>query len=252
MAHTTAPDELAPVQESPAAGLGRPLPGPTALGDDLGRFARLTWTLAVTEFRLRFYGSMLGYLWQLMRPLLLFGVLFVVFTEFVRIGGDIRYYSVVLLTGIVLFTFVGEGAGGAVGSVVERESLIRKVAFPRMAIPCSVVVTALLNLGLNLLFVRYRDVKPIWDVVLQVMFYASPILYPVETVPEKWQPLVMLNPLALVNQQLRHAAIDPTAPSALDVGGFWGVAGGLAVAFGLLALGAWVYVRRAPAMAEDL
>lgn len=285
MAQTTLPDTSA---------LGPPMAGPTALGGDARRFARLTWTLGITEFKLRFYGSTLGYLWQLMRPLMLFGVLYVVFTEFVRLGGDVRFYPVVLLTGVVLFTFVAEAAGGAVGSVVERESLVRKVAFPRMAIPCSVVLTALLNLGLNLfvvvgafallsgvdlhaslwqvpfalavllafvlgvalitssLFVRYRDVKPIWDVVLQVMFYASPILYPIELVPEDFQPYVLLNPLALVNQQLRHSAIDPSAPSPLDIAGWGGLAGGVAIAFGLLALGLWIYVRRAPAMAEDL
>src|SRR5918997_1797451 len=138
------------VAETPA---GRPLTGPTALGGDPGRFWRLTWTLAVTQFKLRFYGSALGYLWQLMRPLLLFGVLYVVFTEFVRLGDDIKHYPVVLLTGIVLFTFVSEATSAGVMSIVQSEALIRKVEFPRMAIPCAVVLTALFNLGLNMLAV---------------------------------------------------------------------------------------------------
>ena len=71
--------------------------GPSALGADRRRFLHLTWTLAVTDFKLRFFGSVLGYLWQLMRPLLLFGVLYVVFTQFVRLGNGVPYYPVVLL-----------------------------------------------------------------------------------------------------------------------------------------------------------
>ncbi len=132
---------------------GTPIKGPSALGDDPRRFLRLTWTLAITQFKLKFYGSVLGYLWQLMRPLMLFGVLYVVFTEFVRLGNDIEFYPVVLLTGIVLYTFVSEATGGAVASVVERETLVRKVQFPRMVIPCAVVLTATLNLMLNLVAV---------------------------------------------------------------------------------------------------
>src|SRR3954452_5757776 len=88
-----------------------------------------------------------------MRGLLLFGVLYVVFTEFVRLGSGVRFYPVVLLMNIVLFTFFLEGTGGSVGSVVDREALVRKIQFPRMAIPVSVVLTASFNLGLNLIVV---------------------------------------------------------------------------------------------------
>ncbi|HEX2084203.1 MAG TPA: ABC transporter permease [Solirubrobacteraceae bacterium] len=277
---------------------GRPLAGPTALGGDLRRFWRLTWTLAVTTFKLRFYGSALGYLWQLMRPLMLFGVLYVVFTEFVRLGDDIEHYPVVLLMGIVLFTFLSEATSAGVTSVVEREALIRKVEFPRMAIPCSVVLTALFNLGLNLiavvvfavigdvglhaslvqlpliiaglaafvlgivlltsaLYVRYRDVKPIWDVLLQMLFYFTPVLYPIEIVQERgaaaaeW--LVTLNPFAAFVQQTRHAVIDPTAPSAAVAAGGWGrLAICFAITGAILAAGFLVFHRTAPYVAEEL
>src|SRR3954467_14636050 len=67
--------------------------GPSAVGTDVRRMLTLTLTLAVTDFRLKFFGSFLGYLWQLMRPLLLFSVLYLVFTKFVRLGNDVPYYS---------------------------------------------------------------------------------------------------------------------------------------------------------------
>ncbi|HEX8085551.1 MAG TPA: ABC transporter permease [Solirubrobacteraceae bacterium] len=277
---------------------GRPLPGPSALGGDARRFWRLTWTLAVTNFKLRFYGSALGYLWQLMRPLLLFGVLYVVFTEFVRLGDDIEFYPVVLLTGIVLFTFVSEATSSGVTSLLASEALIRKVEFPRMAIPCSVVLTSLFNLGLNLvavvvfavisgvdlhgsliqlpviigglvafvlgivlvtssMYVKYRDVQPIWDVVLQMLFYGTPVLYPIEIVQEtspsaaEW--LVTLNPFAAVVQQARHALLDPTADSAAVAAGGWShlsITGLILLA--ILGGGFVVFHRRAPYVAEEL
>jgi len=272
--------------------LGRPVLGPTALGDDPRRFWRLTWTLAVTQFRLKFYGSVLGYLWQLVRPLMLFGVLYVVFTVAIRLGGGIKLFPVVLLTGIVLFTFFSEAVSTSVNALVDREPLLRKVEFPRMAIPCAVVLTALMNLSLNLLvvvffavisgvdlhlsqlqfpvillvlvlfvlgisllvsalFVRYRDVSPISDVFLQMLFYGSVIIFPLEALPASAQPWVMLNPFAAIVQQTRHALIDPSAPSAFAVGG-WRVGVALAIILLTLIAGFLVFRRQAPYVAEDL
>ena len=106
-----------------AAPPGRRVTGPTALGDDPRRLWHLTYTLAVTDFKLRFFGSVLGYLWQLIRPLLLFGVLYVVFTQVIRIGSDVEMYPVALLLGIVLYSFLSEATSGALTSLVDRESL---------------------------------------------------------------------------------------------------------------------------------
>ncbi len=127
--------------------------GPSALGDDVRRFWGLIWMLAVTDFKLRFFGSALGYVWTLMRPLLLFGVLYFVFTEVVRLGGDIKHYPVYLLSSIVMFTFFSETTSRGVTSLVERENLLRKVRFPRLVIPLSVSLHALFNLGLNMIVV---------------------------------------------------------------------------------------------------
>jgi ABC-2 type transport system permease protein len=275
--------------------LGPPITGPSALGGSPRRFAYLAVTLAATEFKLRFFGSVLGYLWQLVKPLLLFGVLYIVFTQFVKIGGPVAFYPVVLLANIVLFTFFQEGTS-AVNSVVQRENLVRKIQFPRMAIPVSVVLTAMFNLTLNLLvvlvfavgagvrprwtwleiplllialtllvtgfamllsalYVRYRDVKPIWEVVLQLTFYASPVIYAIETidVPERVKETLMLNPIAIILQQFRHAVIDPGAPSAAEAaGGAVMLLIPIALILGIFALGFRVFDREAPHIAEQL
>jgi ABC-2 type transport system permease protein len=269
--------------------------GPSALGGSPRRFLYLSVTLAVTEFKLRFFGSVLGYLWQLVRPLMLFGVLYFVFTEFVKIGEAVPHYAVLLLANIVLYTFFADGTG-AVSSMVDHEALVRKIQFPRMAVPVSVVLTAGFNLALNILvvlgfalasgveprwswlqaplligllaifvvglamllsalYVRFRDVKPIWEVLLQVAFYATPVIYAVETigVSERVQEAIMLNPLAMIIQQFRYAVIDPSAPSAgAAAGGTEMLLIPIALLFGLAALGYWYFNREAPSMAEDL
>jgi ABC-2 type transport system permease protein len=281
--------------DATAAAPLRPMRGPSALGGDPKRFWTLTWTLAVLEFRLKFFGSVLGYFWQLMRPLLLFGVLYFVFTELVRLGGGVNNYPVILLMGIIIYSFYSEATGTAVGSVPDRESLVRKVHFPRLVIPLSVVLTTFLNFVLNFivvivfvlasgisptwswleivplvaalallstgvgtllaaLFVRYRDVRPIWDVILQISFYGSPILYPIEKIPEEGlRRLIMCNPLAVIVQQARHAIIDPGAPSAAEaMGGAVWLLIPAAVLVGVCTLGYIVFDRSAPHIAEEL
>src|SRR5439155_10531308 len=103
--------------------LGRPIRGPRALSDDWPRFWHLTYNIARNEFKLRFFGSMLGYVWQLVRPLLLFGVLYVFFTQVAHVNNPNapgqQHYGVQLLGSIVLFTFFAEATAGAVRSVVD-------------------------------------------------------------------------------------------------------------------------------------
>jgi ABC-2 type transport system permease protein len=141
----------------PYAGLGRPIKGPRALTNDWARFWHLTYNIARNEFKLKFFGSVLGYVWQVMNPLLLFGVLYVFFVLIAHVGRggkpDEQFYGVQLLGSIVLFTFFAEATTGAVRSVVDRENLVRKIQFPRMVIPLSVVLLAFFNLMLNLVVV---------------------------------------------------------------------------------------------------
>ncbi len=137
--------------------VGQPIRGPRALDDSWSRFWHLTYNIARSEFKLKFFGSALGYLWQVMRPLLLFGVLYVFFVVVFHVdkgkGAAAHFYGAQLLGSIVLFTFFGEATGAAVRSVVDRENLVRKIQFPRLAIPISVVLLALFNLALNLVVV---------------------------------------------------------------------------------------------------
>src|SRR5437660_10626661 len=106
--------------------------GPSALGDDARRFLNLTLTLARTDFKVRYFGSALGYLWSLVRPLMFFGVLYLVFSVILKIGKGIPHYGVYLLTAIVLWSYFAEATGNCVECLLMREGLLRKVRFPRM------------------------------------------------------------------------------------------------------------------------
>ena len=290
----------------PAEALGRPIRGPEALTDDWARFWHLTFNIARMQWKLRFFGSVLGYFWQLVRPLLMFGVLWVFFTKIGHIGQGPssapgqpeHFYGAQLLGSIVLFTFFAEATGGAVSSVVDHEALVRKIQFPRMVIPLSIVLLAMFNLGLNLivvlifalaagvrpmltwlelpliigllavlsaglamllssLYVYFRDMAPIWEVVSQILFYSSPVIIPLSAVAAKVSPtllhIYMLSPLATALQQFRHAVINHASPgAAVALGGHLAVLAPIAIAVGIFVLGFAVFNRTAPYVAENL
>jgi ABC-2 type transport system permease protein len=301
----TIPIETEAPEVTPAllAQLGRPIKGPSALGADHRRLWSLTWALARTEFKLAYFGSALGYLWQLMRPLLLFGVIYLVFTHahLSRLS-NLPLYPAALLLGIVLFNFLSEATGGAVHSLVNRESLVRKIEFPRLAVPLATVLTALFNLSLNLVtvlvflflsggspraswlempvlmfalaafatglamvlsvsYVRYRDVRPIWEVILQMTFYASGIFFliidisPVTIlgVRVNLAHVLMANPFAAILEQARHTFIDPAYPSAAEaIGGTAMLLIPIGIVVAVLGAGYVMFDRRAPLVAEQL
>ena len=104
--------------------------GPSALGGGLRRFFDLLWLMSITEFKRVYFGTVLGYLWSLIRPLMLFGVLLFVFTKVFKVGSEsAEHYPVLLLLGIVLFTFFQEATTNAVGSVITQEGVVRKTQF---------------------------------------------------------------------------------------------------------------------------
>jgi len=276
--------------------------GPSALSGDLRRFWSLTVTLARTEFKVRFYGSVLGYLWTLVRPLLLFGVIWVFFTQVGHVNDTtepgMEQYGSQLLGSIVLMQFFAEATGGAVRSMVDRENMLRKIHFPRLVIPASVVLLAMFNLGLNLvvwlifslisgvepmvswlvlpvivgglvlvtagmamllsaLFVWFRDVQPIWEVLLQILFYASPVIISIQTVEKDFGTtalhLYMLNPLAVIFQQFRHSMVTHATPSAGQALGSWAaLLEPMAIVLAIFAVGFAVFNRSAARIAENL
>ncbi len=148
----------------------REVGGPSALGGGWSRFFELLWLMSVTEFKKTFFGTALGYLWSLVRPLLLFAVLLLVFTRIVKLGSEVPHYPQLLLFNVVLFGLFQEATGGAVSSVLAQEGIVRKTQFPRLVIPIAVVLTASFTLGLNMIvvlaFLLAFGVGPLWTWLL--------------------------------------------------------------------------------------
>lgn len=273
--------------------------GPSAISGGWLRFWRLTWVIARKDYKLGYFGSVLGYIWSLMQPLLFFGVLYVMFAVVVNFNKGVPDFPVLLLMNIVLFGFFQGATGASIASVVVRENLVRKMHFPRLVIPVSTVVTASINLVFNLvvviafmllygvsprwtwlglivvtaalfvfttglamllssLYVRYRDIAPIWGVVSQALYFASPVFILIENILPHGQVvtrLYLFNPLATLLQQARHWMIGGpgggASPAVLMGGEVWLLVP-IGIALGLLALGLWVFQRAAPHIAEEL
>jgi ABC-2 type transport system permease protein len=272
----------------------REVRGPSAFGGGWRRAFDLLYLIAVTEFKRHYLGTALGYVWSLARPLMLFAVLLVVFTQAFDLGETVRHYPVLLLFNIVLFGLFQEATTQAVGSIVAQESVVRKTQFPRVVIPLAIVLTSVLNLAVNLvvvlgfllvsgvsprwtwllfpglvgllvvlttatsmivsaLYPRFRDTGIIWSVAVTALFYATPVLYPLEIVSGTLARVLSMNPLAPLFELARKWVIDPDAPgpAAAAGGAEWLlIPAAIFVTVGVLAV--WIFNREAPRIAEEL
>lgn len=129
--------------------------------------------LVITDFKLRYQGSVLGYLWSLLKPLFLFAVLYVVFVYFLRFGSDVEHFPIYLLLGIVLWSFFTEATSQGMQAIVSRGDLIRKINFPKYIIVISGTISALINLAFNLLVVF------VFMLINQVDIKATILLLPI-------------------------------------------------------------------------
>lgn len=109
--------------------------------------------LVITDFKLRYQGSVLGYLWSLLKPLMLFAIMYIVFVRFLRFGAGLDHFAVSFLFGIILWTFFNEATSQGMQAIVSRGDLIRKISFPKYIIVLSGTISALINLVFNLIVV---------------------------------------------------------------------------------------------------
>lgn len=251
--------------------------------------------LVKMDFKLRYQGSALGYIWSLLRPLLLFATLYIVFARFLKFGDDIPHYPQYLLLGILLWNYFTEVTTGSVSAIVGRGDLIRKINFPKYVIILASSFSAVINLMLNFvvlavflyiggieiswralllipillelfvfalamafflsaLFVRFRDVSYIWEVIVQAAFYATPILYSFALVPAEIAKAMILSPIAQIIQDARYALITPEADNIQTIYNgeslMWSVP--LAITLITAVLAATYFRRRSKYFAEEV
>lgn len=219
------------------------------------RNLNLVRELSITQFKLKYTGSALGYIWSLAKPLMLFGVMYLVFSVLLKAGVGTYNFPVQLLVALVVWTFFVEATSTAMNAIAGAGGLIRKAYFPRwiltIASTSSVSLTFAINtvlvltvtfalghldlslrsllaplyflelmvlvLGLSLLlsalFVFFRDLGHIWEILSLVLFYGSAIVFPFNRIPARFRDIVGLNPIAQIVEDLRHSLVDARIPS---------------------------------------
>jgi ABC-2 type transport system permease protein len=258
----------------------------------LARYVNLTRELALTNFKLKYTGSVLGYVWSLMKPLMYFGILYIIFVEFFHQRGS--NFPLQLLVAIVLFTFFSECTSTALGSIAGNGHLVRKAFFPLSSLVVSQSMTALLTMAINMslivaiglpigrlqigpqtlvvpllivelyvlslgvgmllasAFVFYRDLGHVWEVGTQLLLYGCGVVFPALAVPVKWRQFFFLNPLAQIIEDVRHALVTTDAPWTATLVGGWPVLIPLVISVLVFVAGLWLFRVLNPLFAESL
>lgn len=252
-------------------------------------YRELIWMLARTDFKLRYQGSVLGYVWALLKPLLMFGVLYVVFSSVFNMRNDgTSYYALELLVSIMMFNFFAEGTAAGLNSLLTKSQLVTKIYVPRWTIivastlnaamiyvanfavvamffaiyslmpPLSSVLMFLVfSLAIYVLVVSFaliaaplqvmfRDVALVWEVLSQVLFFATPVMYPLAMMPAHTQQLLLMNPMAFIIHFTKTSLTIGHLPDPSQIAVF------LTVLTAGLALGVAAYRRLIPSIAEKM
>lgn len=268
---------------------------------------RYSWILlrelVKTDFKLRYQGSMLGMVWSVLKPLMLFAVMYVVFVRFLRFGAGIPHFAVSLLLAQTLWSFFQESASQGMRAIVDRGDLLRKINFPRYIVVISSTVSAFINLLISLvvvlifmiingvefrptlllfplivielyifalaiafllstLYVKFRDIGHIWDVVMQIWFYVTPIIYPLSQIINMSgfglvvaKLMLIVNPMAQIIQDARYVLVTPQTET------IWNTVGAgtpllkivpIVLSIGLFVVGVIVFRKHSRTFAEEL
>lgn len=249
----------------------------------------------LAEFKLKYKDSALGYVWSVVKPLSLFTIMYLVFGRIFKLDDISEFYGLALLIGIVLFSFFSDATNQGMVALVHRESLLRRLRFPRIIIPTAATLTAAMTFGINLLvvagfvawkgilpqpswlllvplllelylftlgtalilttlFVSLRDMGQVWELGAQLLFYASPVIYPVSYLPPWARDLAYLFPFTQVLQDVRalvlyddQTGITVTAAEAL---GQFGRLLPIAITLVVFTFGVALFKRHEPWFAE--
>jgi len=253
------------------------LPGATAGAasqlDTFRHYRHLTVELAISQFKLRYTGSVLGYFWSLLKPAMIFAIMYFIFVDLFKINDGTKFYGMQVLLGIVVWTFFSECTGSAMQAIASNGGLIRKAYFPRSILVIAASLSALFTFVINLLivfviavglhqidislriiivlplllelyllalgislflsalFVQFHDVSHLWEVLMQLLFYGSGVMFSLTYVLQRlhlalevgsktpqtphllWIVQIMAaNPIMQTIEDLRHALLTPEAP----------------------------------------
>ena len=252
---------------------------------DLWGYRHLTLKLAISDFKLRYKNSILGFFWSLIEPLLMLSVSYFVFSYFMKM--NVEHYQLFLLAGIISWNMLTRGTGLGLNSILGKPALVNKIYFPREILVISSSITSLLmtllefivlgifmmifkvmptktiiyfpivlsiefilvlglSFGLASLNVYYRDIQYIWAVILQAGFFLSPIVYPISIIPEKSVWIIKLNPMTIIIDILRGSTVYNTVPVSKEL--IYIIVSSIIV----LVIGYIIFLKLEPRFAEEI
>ncbi len=252
---------------------------------NLWNYRHLIKKIAISDFKLRYKNSILGFFWSLLEPLLMLAVLYAVFTNFMRV--KIEHYQLFLLLGIISWNMLSRGTTMSLNCILGKPSLVKKVYFPREVLVLSSCITAFmmtllefavfgifmlafavapgpsivyfplvilvefvlllgLSFGLAALNVFYRDIQYVWAVILQAGFFAAPIIYPLSFIPDHYVWIIKLNPMTGIIEMLRESVIYSAWPEIADMAYI------IVTTLAVLAIGYLVFLKLESRFAEEL
>lgn len=212
--------------------------------------------LVLRNLRVRYKGSILGFLWAFLNPLLTMLVLYLVFSQIMRI--EIQQYPLFLLSALLPWSFFAASLTDAAHSIIDNANLVKKVAFPREILPISYVLSNFVNLLFGLaallfvlaifraqalriiyflpmvliihlvftvglaLFVScanvyFRDTGHILGIVLMFWFYLTPVFYSLDMVPHNLRSIYLLNPMVLIITMYRNCLFEGKVSSMINI-----------------------------------
>lgn len=220
----------------------RPTMVPQTKTNNVAKYYNIVREMAIADFRLKYHDSALGYIWTMLNPLLMFGVYYFVFTKI--FPSKIPDYPLFLLIGIFTYAFFQDCTFSAMNALAGKAGIMKKIYFPKtiiiiassstctlsyiinlsalfglivfvkgvpslvflLPIPilCMIIFSTGIGFFLGALYAYFRDMAQIWAVLVLVLFWLSPIVFNVETLPEQISTLVYLNPMTRILGLMRH------------------------------------------------
>jgi ABC-type polysaccharide/polyol phosphate export permease len=214
------------------------------------------WLLTRHEFRARYRAQALGVVWSLLNPIVMMGILSLIFTRVFR--SQVPNFPIFMLIGLVVWQFFTSAITAATGSFVQYADIIKRTVFPRQLLPLAVMLSYGMNfcveslvlfifipifpsafhlswtlllvpvilsflvlllagiaLAVSVLNVLYRDVAYLVNTALLLLYWLTPVIYPVEIIPEPYQALLKCSPLTGILNALRGCVMTGTPPTAL-------------------------------------
>jgi lipopolysaccharide transport system permease protein len=255
-------------------------------------YRELLYSLTRKELKVKYRGSVLGFFWSLLNPILTMLVYSFVFSILAR--GGVKEFAVFLICALLPFNFLQNSVNQGTGSIISNSNLVNKIYFPREILPLSIVFSNLINYffelialfavlafmgykfylflyifpllifvqiflvaGVTLLVsalnVLFRDLQHLITIVMMVWFFGTPIIYPLSMVPEKYQVYMkFINPMTIYVDYYRNIFYYVKYPESAGFPSVIETITALGITLLLFFIGYYVFKRLEPRFAEEI